>query len=136
MKETKTLLSTLWIFVMFNYLYCDVMSLMDPPLLKQYLAGNAGGMTINAGFLLGAAILMEIPMAMVLLSIVLKGSALRWANVAAGLVMTLVQIFSLTVGGTAPSVYYWFFSVVEVSCTAFIAWYACTKLKPGAKTAV
>src|SRR4051812_33154535 len=34
-----TKLSTLWIFVTLNYLYCDVTGLMDPDVLKQYLAG-------------------------------------------------------------------------------------------------
>ncbi len=62
--DVKVILATLWIFVMFNYLYCDVMSLMDPWSLKQYLAGNVGGVQITQGLLLGAAILMEIPIAM------------------------------------------------------------------------
>jgi hypothetical protein len=71
-EERKALLSTLWVFAMFNYLYCDVVALMDPQLLKQFMTGNVGGMHITQGFLLGAAILMEIPISMVLLSRVLK----------------------------------------------------------------
>ncbi len=73
----KVLLSTIWIFVVLNYLYCDVLSLMDAPLLKQYLAGNVGGLQFTQGFLLGAGILMEISMAMVLLSRVLDYKANR-----------------------------------------------------------
>jgi hypothetical protein len=61
-------LSTLWIFVTLNYLYCDVMSLMDRSMLKQYLTGNVGGVHISQGFLLGSAVLMEIPIAMVVLA--------------------------------------------------------------------
>ena len=34
MDNMKVKLSTLWIFVMFNYLYADVMALMDPVLLN------------------------------------------------------------------------------------------------------
>jgi hypothetical protein len=70
--DKKALFSTLWIFVTLNYLYCDVMGLMDPDLLKQYLTGSVNGMDINAGFLLGAAILMEIPIGLVLLSRILN----------------------------------------------------------------
>lgn len=55
--DPKVLLSTLWIFVMFNYLYCDVFALMDPVLLKQFLTGDMGFVKITEGFLLGAAIL-------------------------------------------------------------------------------
>lgn len=116
-------LSTLWIFVMFNYLYCDVLALMDAESLKGFLNGNVGGIEVTQGFLLSASILMEIPMAMVLLSRVLNYRANRWANIIAGTLMTVVQISSLFFG-SSPTAFYLFFSVIEISCTAFIVWYA------------
>ena len=61
-------LSTLWIFVMFNYLYADVMAFMDPVLPNQFLTGTIDGLKINEGFVSGSAVLMEIPIAMVLVS--------------------------------------------------------------------
>ncbi len=123
MTDKKALLSTLWIFAMFNYLYCDVISLMDPEFLKQYLTGNVGGVHITQGFLLGAAVLMEIPTAMVLLSRVLGYKANRWANIIAGFIMTVVQ-FSTVFFGSSPTIYYMFFSSIEIACTAFIVWFA------------
>jgi hypothetical protein len=122
-EERKALLSTLWVFAMFNYLYCDVVALMDPQLLKQFMTGNVGGMHITQGFLLGAAILMEIPISMVLLSRVLKYGANRWANIIAGAIMTAVQFSSLFFG-SPPSIYYIFFSIIEIGCTALIVSYA------------
>src|SRR5262245_55738419 len=89
MPDKRALLSTLWLFAMLNYLYCDVISLMDPELLKQYLAGNVGGIHVTQGFLLGAAVFMEIPTAMVLLSRVLEYKANRRANIIAGCIMTV-----------------------------------------------
>lgn len=121
--DAKVLLSTLWIFVMFNYLYCDVVGLMDPVLLTQFITGKVGGMQITQGFLLGASILMEIPIAMVLLSRVLQYKSNRIVNIIAGTIMTAVQISSLFVG-SSPTMYYIFFSTIEISCTAFIVWYA------------
>jgi hypothetical protein len=121
--KMESRLSTLWIFVMFNYLYCDVLALMDAESLKGFLNGNVGGIEVTQGFLLSASILMEIPMAMVLLSRVLNYRANRWANIIAGTLMTVVQISSLFFG-SSPTSYYLFFSVIEMSCTAFIAWYA------------
>jgi len=123
MKDSKVILSALWIFVMFNYLYCDVLSLMDPAFLKQYMAGSVGGMQLTSGFFLAASILMEIPIAMVLLSWILKYRANRWANIIAGTFMTVVQ-FSTLFFGSAPTNYYVFFSIIEIACTAFIVWYA------------
>ncbi|MBN1217334.1 MAG: hypothetical protein JXM69_00275 [Anaerolineae bacterium] len=130
MKDRKVILSTLWIFAMFNYLYCDVMTVMDPVFLKQFMTGSAGGFQITEGFFLGAAVLMEIPIAMVLLSRVLKYRANRWVNIIAGTIMTLVQSLSLFVGETPPTIYYVFFSAIEISCTLFIVWYAWTWRSP------
>jgi hypothetical protein len=115
-------LSTLWIFAMFNYLYCDIVSLMDPELLGQYLAGNVDGLHITPGFLFGAAVLMEIPISMIVLSRVARPRASRWLNIVAGAVMTIVQSATLLVG--TPAMYYAFFSVIEIACTALIVWYA------------
>jgi hypothetical protein len=121
----KALFSTLWIFAMLNYFYCDYLSNLDAGVLKGLLDGKVAGMAVNSTFMLSAAILMEIPTAMVLLSRVLPYRFNRWANIIAGLIMTLVQISSLFVG-TSPTPHYIFYTVIEASCTAFIVWYAWT----------
>ncbi|WP_091434278.1 DUF6326 family protein [Flavobacterium degerlachei] len=120
--DKKMLLSTLWIFVTLNYLYCDIMGLMDVTLLKQYLTGNVGGMAINENFLLGAAIFIEIPIIMVLLSRILRNKVNSYANIIAGTIMTLVQTSTLLVG--SPTKYYVFCSTIEIAATLFIIWYA------------
>jgi hypothetical protein len=117
-KDKAKLLSTLWIFVMLNYLYCDLIGMMDSNFLKQYLNGHVGKLDVSQGFLLGASILMEIPIAMILLSRVLSYKVNRWANIIAGTIMTLVQISSLTV--SMPTIYYIFFSTIEILTTLFI----------------
>lgn len=122
MESMKSRLSTLWLFATLNYLYCDVVTLMDPALLKRFLAGNIGGVDISQGFLLGASVLVEIPMSMVLLSRVLGFRANRWANIVAGITMTAVQSLSLVARTPAP--YYAFFSVIEIAATAVIVWSA------------
>lgn len=121
-RDPAVLLSTLWIFAVLNYLYCDVLGHMDSAVLRDLLDGEVDGLRISQGFLLGAGVLMQIPIWMVLLSRVLPHRANRWANVAAGAVMTLVQAASLTVG--TPTMYYALYSVVEIGCTGFIVWYA------------
>jgi hypothetical protein len=120
--DMKVRLSTLWLFATLNYLYCDVVTVMDPQKLKQFLAGTVGGMEITPGFLLGAGILVEIPIAMVLLSRLLKYKPNRWANIVAGTIMTAVQL--LTLLQSSPTIYYVFFSIIEIVTTALIVWYA------------
>ena len=123
MKDRKVILSTLWIFAMFNYLYADVVGLMDSSLLKEILTGSVGGLQITQGFLLGAAILMETAIVMVLLSRVLKYRANRWANIIAGIIHT-AAVFSSMFVGTTPALYYVFFGTIEIACTLLIIWYA------------
>jgi hypothetical protein len=119
----KARLSALWIFASLNYLYCDVVSLMDSSQLRQYLTGTVDGLTLDDGFLLGAAVLVEIPIAMTLLARVITRHAVnRWANIVAAGVMTTVQAATLFLG--TPTAYYAFFSALEISCTAVIAWQA------------
>lgn len=125
----KKILSTLWIFVTLNYLYCDVLSLMSPEMLNSLInTGGAGGINMDESTLLGAAILLEIPIAMVLLSRILKYKANRLANIIAGLIMTVVMIGTLLMGGA--SYHYIFFATIEIATTIFIIWYAWTWTKP------
>lgn len=124
MKDRKVILSTLWIFVTLNYLYCDVLGHMDPEVLNQLISGDLGFVKITPTFLLMGSVLMEIPIAMVLLSRVLKHKVNRIFNIIAGSIMTLVQTSSLFAGDLSPS--YAFFSAIEISTTAFIVLYAWT----------
>jgi hypothetical protein len=114
MKDIKTKLSTLWLFATLNYLYCDVVTVMDP--VKH------GSIQLTQGFLLGASILVEIPIAMVLLSRILKDKTNRWLNIITGIVMTIVQILTLFVA--RPTEYYIFFSAIEILNSTIIVWYA------------
>src|SRR5215204_1800403 len=131
---TNVKLSTLWITASLSYLYCDVISLMDPVLLKQYLTGTVNGMAFTPGFLLGAAILISIPITMVLLSRVLNYRANRWANITAATAMTVVQTATLFLGVPAP--YYLFLSIIEITCTVLIVRYAWKWRKPAVQPEV
>jgi hypothetical protein len=127
MKNKKDLLSTLWIFLTLNYLYCDLMGLMDANLLKQYLTGSVDGLEMTESFLFYAALLMEIPIAMVLLSKVLPHKANAWANIVAGVLKTMAMIATFFVG-TATQ-YYTFFATIEIATSIFIVGYAWKWLK-------
>jgi hypothetical protein len=117
-------LSMLWIFLVANYLYCDVLSLMDPTFQRALLQGGPPGLPMTESFLLYAGFLMEIPMAMIVVSRLLEHRANRWLNLFAAPLMALVQIGSFWMG-TGPTLHYVFFSAVEIgtllgiACTAW-----------------
>ena len=118
-RDPRVVLSTLWVFAVLNYLYCDVLGLMHAPDLQGFLDGNVGGLEITTGFLLGAGVLMEIPIAMVLVARLAPHRVARPASIVAGVVMTLVQLASLGFGSDVTP-HYLFFSVAEVSATVAI----------------
>jgi hypothetical protein len=136
--DRRVLLSTLWIFAMFNYLYADVYTLFFNPVLQKALMqklaeGFAGSIPITQGFVLITAILMETAIAMVILSRVLKHRANRWANIVSGALHTLFIAWSMI--GDPVSLFYVFFAVLEMACTLLIVWLA-IRWKPAVDPAV
>lgn len=117
--ERPILLSTLWLFVLLNFLYCDVIGLHDPDTLAAVLSGRVGDLEMTPTFLLASSLLMEIPIAMVLVARIARRAVTRIASIAAAAFMVLVQSASLFVG--VPSLSYAFFSVIEIATLVVIA---------------
>jgi Sec-independent protein secretion pathway component TatC len=116
-----TRLSTLWVVVMFNMVFADILSFITPGKLQELWAGQAG-VHITPGLLLGFAILLEIPIAMIVASRLLKPGPNRWANTVAAVVTT-----AFVVGGGQLTPNYVFFATVEVACMALIVWSVWTR---------
>jgi len=112
--DMKVRLSALWLFAILTYTYGDVVTLMDP--VKH------GSVQMTEGFLLGGSIFMMIPITMVLLSRILKYRASRMASIIAGTIMTVVLPVTLFVA--KPTMYYAFFTVIEIASTALIVLFA------------
>lgn len=111
--------SALWAFTSLNYLYADLVGLMDKNILNQYQNGVVDGTKITPGFLTVAAGFMQIPLANVFLPQVIRNEkTLRWVQIASGTLMTLVQSGTLFMGKPAP--HYVLFSTVEIGTTAYI----------------
>jgi hypothetical protein len=115
----KARLSTLWVFVMLNMIFADILSFLSPGFLEEVSSGQAGGVQITAEFLLVVAIVTEIAIAMVVLSRVLDYRLNRWANIGAAIVTAAYVIVG---GSTAP--HYLFFATTEVVGCALIVWFA------------
>ena len=114
MDNTGTRISTLWVVVMFNMVFADILSFIKPGALQELWAGQAG-VQVTQGLLLVFAVLLEIPIAMIFVSRILKPEANRWANTAAAVITTL-----FVVGGGSLDLHYVFFATVEVVCMALI----------------
>ncbi len=126
MDDMKVKLSTLWIVVLFNMIFADIVGFMNPGSLEKTMTGNVG-IQITQELLLVFSILLEIPIAMIFFSRVLKYKANRWANIIASLITILFVI-----GGGDTYLSYIFFATIEVICMLLIIWYAWTWPKPEA----
>jgi hypothetical protein len=116
MKDLGPRISTLWIVVMFTMVFADILGMMMPGVIQAMSAGNVG-VPVTQELLLVFAILLEIPIAMIFLSRVLKAGANRWANTVAAIVTT-----AFVVGGGSAYLHYFFFATVEIACMALIVW--------------
>jgi hypothetical protein len=127
MHDTKERLSLLWIFALLNYLYADVLALFA-------IVGSpnlADAPHLPPWALLGSAVLMEIPIAMIVACRLLPFRANRLANVIAGAILTLINGGLTFVppffGARTPALpEYLFFATIETVATSVIIWQAWT----------
>jgi hypothetical protein len=121
MEDIRVRLSVLWLFATLNYIYADVFFCID---VLGSGKGGPGVLHFSQGAWLGIAILMEIPLAMILLSRILEPITNRWANIVAGILETaavLLTSFILPILHLMEtSSYYLFFGAIEVACTLLI----------------
>jgi hypothetical protein len=116
MNDMGTRISTLWIVVMFNMAFADIVGFIQPGALQG--VSGPGGVQITPGLLLVFAIFLEIPIAMILASRILKPGANRWVNTVAALITSVFVVG----GGSMELPFYAFFAIVEVACMALIVW--------------
>jgi hypothetical protein len=118
--DPRIKLSLLWIFVVLNMAYADILSLMDPTSpIREVMAGGA----MPAGGLLAGAVVMGTAVVMVILSWILKYKVNRWVTI----FIAALNILFVVRGGHGP--YYLFFASIEVACMLLITWFA-WKWKP------
>ena len=134
MEDRKARLSWLWVFLTVNFLYADILALFDAVYISKSVSGS---IQFTQELLLGVAVLVEVPMAMIILSRYLKYKVNRWTNIILGIVYTadtlITQFIVPILGGTTRN-YYLFFGVIEILTTVMIVWYAWKWASPEAKS--
>ena len=113
--KIKEKLSTLWIVVMINIAMADIFGFM----LDSIAGAPQPEFQPTQVIMLVFAIIMEIPIAMIFLSRVMKYGLNRWANIIA----SVITIAFVILGGSAV-LHYYFFAAVEVVCLLGIIWSA------------
>jgi hypothetical protein len=114
-KDRRVVLSTMWVFLVLNFLYADIFNLFFDPAAKE-------PSDMSFGVVLFFAVLMETSMLMVLLARVLPRAWNRWTNVVAAVLHIGLLSWSLT-EGTVTS-FYAFFVTLEIAALLFVIGYA------------
>jgi len=116
--DRKTLISTIWIFVLLNMIYCDIIGMLVPGYL-EFL--DKMSKEFSPAILLGFSVLLEMAIAMILLSRVLPRRYNRLANFIVVPISIQLVIFD---GSGFLKPYYAFFGSVEIIAMLYIAWLA------------
>ena len=122
MEDWKIKISVLWLVFGFASIWSHMSELSLPGFIEEITAGKLGGIQITPELLLVLTILILFPPVMAFLSLTLKNSVNRWANIILGVLYTLVNLSNMI--GETSWFFYMSFVVVEIALTVLMVGYA------------
>ncbi len=124
MSLMKVKLSMLWILGEVTLLTFLVLEFMEQGVMEGIIAGNMRGLPLGPGTLLFYAVSLLIPLVMAFLSLTLKYSMNRWANIIVGIVYTGLYLMDLVAHLAVPYAYAILMGIASVVAQLLIVWYA------------
>lgn len=119
--KPQTLLSTLWIFVLFNMVFRDLHQFGKMSFIQEIMSGEVNGVKITDELMLIGGFLVEIPILMVLLSRILVDKANKWANILASIITMLVLVSALP-SADLDDIFFLIIEVIAFLLIIRIAW--------------
>lgn len=123
MEDVQIQLAAVWVALMLTYLLGDVLRIFS----GDATPGRMGGVEGKPWMWMAAAILMLVPIAMVVASVMLDGGLARWAHIVATAGLFGVNLIGLP---TYPSAYDRFLIVVGLGLNVLIFWTAWNWVTP------
>ncbi len=127
MEDWKIKIAVLWLLHTSASLFVGFVMWMEPGVLEGIMAGEISGMQITPEVMLIVSIEFLVPLVMAFLSLTLKDSINRWANIIVGIVFTGIALISAIESLTKPSAYSAYAVLMWLSIivvTALVVWYA------------
>ena len=110
-------LAAAWATLLALYIYADFLSLYRPGELEEISSGGFGPFEVSQTTLVIASLIVMVPAAMILLSVLLPHGVNRRVNLILAVIYTLVNVANLAAEGWA---YYIMFGIAEIAVTIFI----------------
>jgi Family of unknown function (DUF6326) len=114
-------ISALWVAMLFLFAYGDIFGSFVPGRIDDIRGGTISGIEITQTFLLAASVYVAIASLMIFLTLVLRPTLSRWANIVLP-ILYIVSIVASVIGESWE--YFWFLSIVEGAVLLLIIWYA------------
>jgi len=125
LEDWKIKISVLWLFAEVAGLASVILMLLEKDVLAELVEeGTIQGMEMSPEFLLLGAILMLVPLVMAFLSLTLKDSTNRWANIIMGIVWIGLGLTDLPKYAEKPSAYAILMWLASGVALVLIVWYA------------
>lgn len=118
--DIRTKLSVLWIFILMNLIFRDLHEFASKDFLEEALTGHVNGVKLTDGLMLFGGILAEIPIGMVVLSLLLKRQSNRILNGISASIILLFLLSNIPNADLDDS----FFLFFEIGTTLLILWSA------------
>jgi len=123
LEDWKIKVSVLWLFSAVAFLAHQILALMEPGVIEQIMAGEVEGMKIGPELILLFAFLFLVPLVMAFLSLTLKDSINRRANIIVGAVFAALFIGVIaSVAKLSGEILMTFSTVVALSLIVWYAW--------------
>jgi hypothetical protein len=127
MEDWKIKIAVLWLMHTLAGVFVGFVLWLEPGVLEGIIAGEISGTQITPELMLIVSIEFLVPFFMAFLSLTLKDSINRWANIIVGIVFTALGLISVIAYLAIPSAYSAYAILVWLSITvvtALIVWYA------------
>lgn len=93
-KNERIKLFTLWLFILFNIIFRDIHQMTLKSHLEMLLTGLYNGVKITEGIMLFGAVVVNIPISMLLVSLFTQQRVNRKTNIVVGCTMPLLLLTS------------------------------------------
>jgi hypothetical protein len=123
LEDWRIKISVLWLFWTVAFLVSLVSALFDPGAMARITAGEIAGFQVTPELILLTTIMMLVPLVMAFLSLTLKDSIDRWANVVLGVTYTGICLFDW-LGSLAEPAHQILMHISRIMASALIVWYA------------
>jgi len=124
MEDVKIKLSVLWLFGEVTLLTFLVLEFMEQGVIQGIITGDMKGLPLGPETLLFYAVSLLIPLVMTFLSLTLKDSANRWANIILGIVFGGLYLSDLIAHLVNPQAHAILMGSAAVVAQVLIVWYA------------